>query len=276
MDGVAVELRAPDLPERVFRRVAELAYEVAGIKLPAEKRELVRSRLIKRVRHLHLDGFEDYLALVDSPRGQDELPRMIDALTTNKTNFFRESAHFDFLAEVVLPEARAARRLRIWSAACSSGEEPYTIAMVLAATIRDLESWDVRILATDISERMIDLAERGLYRKEQLEGVSPADRERFFSPAGGEFSVRNELRALVRFARLNLMQDWPMRGPFDLVFCRNVMIYFDKPTQERLVNRFFHLLRPGGYLAVGHSESLTPLSHPYQFIQPATYRRPLD
>ncbi len=274
MDGVAVELRVPDLPEHVFRRVAELAYQVAGIKLPPEKRELVRSRLVKRVRQLQLDGFEEYLGLVDSARGGDELPRMIDVLTTNKTNFFREPAHFDFLRDVVLPEARASRRLRVWSAACSSGEEPYTIAMVLHAAVPDLASWDVRILATDISARMIEAAQRGVYREDQLEGVSRADRGRFFSAAGAEFAVRSEPRRLVQFARLNLMQDWPMRGPFDLVFCRNVMIYFDKPTQERLVNRFFHLIRPGGYLAVGHSESLTPLSHPYQFVQPATYRRP--
>ena len=269
------DLRVPDLSDRAFRRVAELAHTVAGIKLPPEKRELVKSRLIKRVRALDAAGFDEYVALVE--RDPEELGRMIDVLTTNKTNFFREEAHFAFLRNEALPRIAArGRKLRVWSAACSSGEEPYTIAMVLRESLPDIDEWDARILATDISARMIAAATRGSYRADQLDGVDKALRARYFrgSEREGRFEAGDALKRLVTFARLNLMQDWPMRGPFDVVFCRNVMIYFDKPTQERLVNRFFDLICPGGYLFVGHSESLTPLEHRYQFVQPATYRRP--
>lgn len=272
---VMAEIKMPDLPEKVFQRVVELAYKVAGIHLTSEKRELVKSRLIKRMRKIAVTSFEDYLALVDAGNS-DELPRMIDILTTNKTNFFRESAHFDFMRQIVLPEIRQrGRRLRIWSAACSSGEEPYTIAMVLREEIPDIDSWDARVLASDISTRMIEAATNGVYRADLLSDVEPAQRMKYFQALDpGQYRAHDSLRRLISFARLNLMQDWPMRGPFDLIFCRNVMIYFDRPTQERLVNRFYDLLRPGGHLFVGHSESLTPLEHRYQFVRPATYRRP--
>ncbi len=269
------ELKPPDIGDRVFERVAELAYSIAGIRLTKDKRELVKSRLIKRIRALGLDGFDDYLARVEADRTGDELARMIDVLTTNKTNFFREPAHFDYLRAVVLPDARTrGRRIRIWSAACSSGEEPYTISMVLREEIHDLDAWDAKILASDISARMIEAATNGVYRVDQVEGIGDALRRKYFTGnAATGFSVAEPVRRVVSFARLNLMADWPMRGPFDVVFCRNVMIYFDKATQERLVNRFHELIRPGGFLFVGHSESLTPLEHSYEFVQPAIYRR---
>ncbi len=275
MTELLAEIRIPDLSDRVFQRVVALAYDVAGIRLGPEKRELVKSRLIKRVRQLSLAGFDEYLEYVDKDATGQELPRMIDVLTTNKTNFFREDAHFDFLKRVLLPEVTPKRRLRIWSAACSTGEEPYTIGIVLREAIPDVDAWDVKILASDISARVLEHATRGVYRADQVAECPAPIRTRYFTNApGGGCRVADNVRKMVNFARLNLMADWPMRGPFDMIFCRNVMIYFDRPTQEKLVGRFYELIRPGGYLAVGHSESLTPVKHSYEFVQPATYRRP--
>jgi len=264
-----------ELTDRAFRAIAELVHEVAGIHLGDGKRELVRARLGKRIGELGLGGFEEYVDLVRKDRTGKELLVMIDLLTTNKTSFFREPAHFAFLRETVIPSVRPGR-FRIWSAACSSGEEPYSIAIELLEDLRG-GGWDPRILATDISPSILALARRGIYRGDQLEDVPPPLRKKYFRPApeAGEdrWSVVPAVRALVRFARLNLMDPWPMKGPFDVIFCRNVMIYFDKPTQARLVARFHDLLRPGGWLFVGHSESLTNVDHPYEYVQPAVYRR---
>ena len=264
-----------ELTDNAFREIAELAHDVAGIHLGEGKRELVRARLGKRIAELGLPGFEEYVARVREDRSGKELLVMIDLLTTNKTSFFREPAHFTFLRETVIPSLRPGK-LRIWSAACSSGEEPYSIAIELLEDLRG-DAWDARILATDISPTILALARRGIYRGEQLEDVPDSLRKKYFRPApdtgADRWIVVPAVRRLVRFARLNLMDPWPMRGPFDVIFCRNVMIYFDKPTQARLVARFHELLRPGGWLFVGHSESLTNVDHPYEYVQPAIYRR---
>jgi chemotaxis protein methyltransferase CheR len=276
MVELVAALRTPELGERAFERVSAKLYDVAGIRLTAEKRELVRARLWKRMGQLGIKDFDTYVdTALGDPRGE-ELARMIDVLTTNKTNFFREEAHFEFLRSVVLPEVAArGARIRIWSAACSTGEEPYTIAMVLAEALAQLESWDVRILASDISARVLETARGGEYREEHVREVDPVLRSRYFQRTpGGTYRIAANLRNLVHFARLNLMEEWPMRGPFDVVFCRNVMIYFDRETQQRLVSRFRDLIRPGGYLIVGHSESLTSFRSDYEFVRPATYRRP--
>lgn len=265
-----------DLTERAFREIARLVHEVAGIHLVESKRELVRARLGKRLAELDLPDFERYVEYVRGDRTGNELLVMIDLLTTNKTSFFREPAHFAFLRETVIPRTRPGR-FRVWSAACSSGEEPYSIAIELLEDLRG-GGWDPRILATDISPSILALARRGIYRGEQLEDVPGPWRRKYFRPApeagADRWSVTPDVRRLVRFARLNLMDPWPMKGPFDVIFCRNVMIYFDKPTQARLVARFHDLLRPGGWLFVGHSESLTNVEHPYEYVQPAIYRRP--
>lgn len=266
-------LSSPELSTAQFRRVAKLTYTVAGINLGTGKEGLVRSRLTKRLRELDLPGFDPYLDLVErgSEAGKRELAQMIDALTTNKTSFFREPAHFEFMRQRMLPELGTGREpIRIWSAGCSTGEEPYTIGMVLRDAAAGGATRDARILATDISPRVVAQARAASYTDVQVADVPP-DARRWLTPAAGRWQVSDAVRSLVSFAHLNLMGEWPMQGPFDAIFCRNVMIYFDKPTQARLVDRFHALLRPGGYLFVGHSESLSGLDHRFQYVQPAVY-----
>ena len=261
-----------------FRAVATRLYEIAGIQLREGKEGLVKSRLAKRLRALGLPSYEAYLARVEADPA--ELAEMVDQLTTNKTNFFRERAHFDFLRDVLAAQWRAApaRPLRIWSAGCSTGEEPYTLAMVLRDAIPDLAQRDVRILATDLSRRVLAQARQGVYPDAATDGISPDELRRHFTRATTPngvpaWSAGPGLRQLITFAPLNLMERWPMRGPFDAIFCRNVMIYFDKGTQQTLVDRYHALLAPGGHLFVGHSESLSALRHRFAYVQPALYRK---
>lgn len=264
-----------DLRPQDFAAIRELLYRVSGIDLNEGKEGLVQTRLARRLRELGLAGYREYLDHVLADGTGSELSVMVDLLTTNKTDFFREEAHFSFLRSVVLPARPGpGMPLRIWSAGCSSGEEPYSIAILLREALPQAEADAARILGTDISERVLAVAREGVYTAAQLAGVEPALRRRYFSREGADaFRAAGPLRSMVRFARLNLMADWPMRGPFDVIFCRNVMIYFDRPTQERLVQRYWELLAPGGYLFTGHSESLNPLSHRFRYVQPAVYRR---
>ena len=264
---------APDLTADDFRRVCRIAYERAGLALPSGKEGLVRSRLAKRLRERSVTTFSGYFDLVERESNGDELVTLIDLLTTNKTDFFREPGHFDYLLNYIVPTCLSSGRpLRIWSAGCSSGEEAFTLAMVLSEALP--ARYDFRILATDICTRVVAIAKNGVYTAQQLDGVSATRRERWFAatPDGGA-AVRPELRAAISFVHLNLMAPWPMSGPFDVIFCRNVMIYFDKPTVTHLVARFYDLLAPGGHLFIGHSESLTAVEHRYKYIQPAVYIR---
>ncbi len=263
---------APDLSLDDFQRVRRIAYERAGLAIPEGKEGLVRSRVSKRLRERRISSFSAYLDTVEAEDG-DEMVRLIDLLTTNKTDFFREPAHFDFFLEKILPAVLATGKpLRIWSAGCSSGEEPYTLSMLLRESLPP--RYDARILATDICTRVVAAAKAGSYSAQQLADVSEARRKRWFTstPDGGG-TVVPELRAPISFALLNLMADWPMQGPFDLILCRNVMIYFDRPTITRLVDRFRQLLAPGGHLFIGHSESLTAIEHKYRYVQPAVYAK---
>ncbi|MFZ7125709.1 MAG: CheR family methyltransferase [Desulfobacterales bacterium] len=268
---------AADLSTEQFRAISDLVYQKAGIHLKTGKEALVRARLMKRLRVLGLRSITDYMKLIGGDGGQDEINFMVDVMTTNKTSFFREAAHFEFLCDRVLPELDGESRVRFWSAACSSGEEPYTLAMVLKEAVSDLHRRDFLILATDISRRMLDVAGRGVYTPDKVKDVPGDLLHKYFERkrgAGGEtYRVRRELRGLVRLAYLNLMQKWPMKGPFQAIFCRNVMIYFDRPTQQELVNRFHDLLAPGGYLFVGHSEGLSAIHHQFRYIKPAVYRK---
>jgi chemotaxis protein methyltransferase CheR len=199
---------------------------------------------------------------------------MMDVLTTNKTSFLREPKHFDYLCGHIVPGLKN-RKIRIWSAGCSSGEEPYSVAILLNETIQDLSRWDISILATDLSSRMLDHARRGTYDGDHLREVPPMLISKYFTCVETNpvrrYRVIESLRRLVRFARLNLMGEWPMKGPFDVIFCRNVMIYFDKPSQERLIDRFWGLLRPEGVLFIGHAESLAGSHHKFRYVQPAVY-----
>ena len=262
---------APDLSVDDFNRARRIAYERAGLAIPDGKEGLVRARLGKRLRDRNVTTFGAYLDLVELERGGEELTALIDLLTTNKTDFFREPAHFDFLVDQIVPVyLSTGLQLRIWSAGCSSGEEAYTLAIVLREALP--AGFDFRILATDISTRVVAMAKKGVYSAPQLAGVSAERRARWFAPTpDGGAIVRPELRASISFAHLNLMAPWSMAGPFDAIFCRNVMIYFNKPTVTTLVRRFHDLLSHGGHLFVGHAESLTAIEHEYRYIQPAVY-----
>lgn len=275
---VETSLLGIELSDDQFQQVRDLAYKLAGINLSAGKEGLVKARLLKRMRALHIHSFDEYLDMVGESEHQDELWSMIDVLTTNKTSFFRESRHFDFVRDRIVPAARmSGQPLRIWCAGCSSGEEPYTLAIVIREAWPETTSEQVRILATDISMRMLDLARDGVYSQENLADLPTDLRQRHFAAVNCKgricWQVKPETRRLVQFARLNLMDDWPMRGLFDAVFCRNVMIYFDKPTQQHLISRFGAVIRPGGHLFVGHSESLSTWSHEFRYVQPAVYSR---
>jgi chemotaxis protein methyltransferase CheR len=274
---MAFKLPTLDLTPAQFTRIARLVHDLCGIDLQAGKEGLVRTRLARRLHVLGLSGFTEYLELLESDASARELVVLVDAISTNKTSFFRESAHFEYLRHRVLPDLLATGRpLRFWSAGCSSGEEPYTLAFLLHEMAPDLHRRDVRILATDVSTSMVARARAGVYDAANVGEVPPAALRRFFSrePGPGEkYRVKQPVRSMVRFARLNLIASWPMRGPFDLIFCRNVMIYFDRPTQARLVHRFHRLLAPHGQLLVGHSESLSSLEHHFRYVQPAVYAK---
>jgi chemotaxis protein methyltransferase CheR len=273
---MASELFAMDLTSAQFDTIRSLLYETCGIKLAKGKESLVKSRLMRRIRVLGLSGFDEYLDHLESDTANGEHIALIDALTTNKTSFFREYDHFTFLRERILPHLLSEKRsLRIWSAGCSTGEEPYSIAMELIKAIPDIAYRDVRVLATDISTRVLKTAQDGAYGLDEVRDVPASLLQKYFTCSGAKnervYRINENLRKMVRFAPLNLMGHWPMKGPFDVIFCRNVMIYFEKPTQQWLVQRFWHLLESGGYLLVGHSESLTASAHKFRYVQPATY-----
>ena len=276
LKNLSTDFYSLKLSSHQFDKISRLVYQVSGIDLHEGKEELVKARLLKRLRHLRLSGFDHYLKYLTNDKSGTEIRAMVDVLTTNKTNFFRESEHLDFLRDEIVP-GLSREPIRIWSAGCSSGEEPYSIAIVLSQSIPDIEKRDVRILATDISDRMMERARQGLYDGETLRSVPPQLKHKYFmnTEIAGvrKYRVVSQLQSMVCFAKLNLMEEWPMRGLFDVIFCRNVMIYFDKPTQENLVRRFWSMLREGGYLLVGHSESLTFLAHDYRYLKPAVYQK---
>lgn len=260
-----------------FAAIRALVRQHTGIALAPSKRELVYSRLVRRLRKLGLPSFSAYLSRLEAG-DPAEFEEFTNALTTNLTAFFRESHHFDYLANTVIPalaERNAAnRRIRIWSAGCSTGEEPYSIAMTLLESAVNLRGWDIRVLATDLDSNVVAHAAQGLYREERFEKMPAARRHRWFQEMpGGQWQAKAELKDLVRFKGLNLMHDWPMRGQFDVIFCRNVVIYFDKETQRNLFSRMARLQRPGDWLFIGHSESLFKVSEHYQLVGKTIYRR---
>jgi len=264
-----------------FRRIAALAHRESGIRLNPEKQLMVQSRLRHRLRALKVPDFAAYTDLVCSDDGMGERRFMISALTTNVSNFFREAHHLDLVAKHLLPTFRArmakGERMRIWSAGCSNGQEPYTIAMFLLRHEPRLADADFRILATDIDPKVIAFARKGKYSHAQLSGVSAEDRATFTTEAGVDDDGRimaRKLRDLVSFQELNLFAEWPMKYPFDLIFCRNVVIYFDLETQERLWPRFHGALAQGGLFMLGHSERIAePSRYGFTSIGPTAYRK---
>jgi chemotaxis protein methyltransferase CheR len=249
-----------------FRKIAQIVHTHAGIYLPEGKAALVYSRLAKRLRALGLRTFRDYCKLVETAEGVDERQAMTAALTTNVTRFLREPHHFQHLEEEVMPRlaarARAGGRVRLWSAACSNGQEPYSMAISVLTGLPEACELDVKILATDIDPNMIAEGKAGLYNDDALSPLSLAARRRWFQKApddaaGQRWEVAPELRSLVAFRELNLVGAWPMKGRFDVIFCRNVVIYFDDETQDQVWSRFVPALDDDGILYIGHSERVT-------------------
>jgi len=263
-----------------FRKIVQLVMDTAGIVLSDRKRPFVQGRLGRRLRVLGLADFRQYCNLLETPAGNDERGMLINAITTNHTAFFREPHHFTFLTKTILPTVAAAAgnsqsgRLRIWSAGCSSGEEPYTIAMTLRDHQPSLAGWDVKILATDLDTNVVAHAAAGIYDAERMESVPSTLRKRFVTElADGRSQMNDDLYSLITFSPLNLLQKWPMKGPFDVIFCRNVVIYFDKPTQRTLFDRYAEMLKPDGWLFIGHSESLLNVTDRFNLVGRTTYRR---
>jgi chemotaxis protein methyltransferase CheR len=273
------------LTERDFRKISKLVYEHCGINLHVGKKELIRARLAKRLRRGNFNTFSEYMKHVFDDKTGKEFSVLIDSLSTNLTSFFREGQHFEFLRSRFIPslmEQKAKKRdfrIRTWSAGCSSGEEPYSIAITLLDAVEGRGRWDIKILGTDISTSMLEVARMGVYDKQRVNPVSPMQRQKYLLSSQKDkqsvFEVSRSLRDIVLFKYLNLMGDWPINpsGGVDFIFCRNVMIYFDKPTQENLVNRFWNLLASGGVLFTGHSESLTGIKHKFKYIQPTIYMK---
>ena len=270
------------LSDAEFARLSAFIYNVAGIKMPPAKRIMLQSRLQKRLRDLGMDSFKEYTDYVLSDRGkQDELIHMLDVVSTNKTDFFREPVHFEFLKSTVLPlheQENAGRPIKIWSAACSSGEEPYTIAMTVAEYQRMGVQRDYTILGTDLSTKVLKMAENAVYRMERVEGIPLEILHRYFlrSKDRENPTVRiiPELRRHVKLQRMNFMdENYPINEIFDVIFCRNVLIYFDRPTQEKVIGKLCTKLKPGGYFFLGHSESIMNMDLPLQSVKPTIFRR---
>ena len=263
-----------------FRQIADMMNHDAGIAFAEAKAPLVYSRLVKRLRLLGVESFKQYCELVEGPHGADERQNMVAALTTNVTRFFREPHHFEHLKAHVLPdlldEVRRGGSLRIWSAGCSTGEEPYSIALTILSLMGDAHRFDIKILATDINKRVLNQAHRGEYEESALGPVSRQQRAAWFVPGAerkGEkiWSAGKELRALVTFRELNLKADWPMKQAYHAVFCRNVVIYFEEHIRSQIWDGIASLLAPQGWLYIGHSERIS-LSGPFDLKGYTTYR----
>ncbi len=274
-----------NLTDIEFSKLADLVHRHCGINLREGKRDLVRARLAKLTRVGGFDSAKEYLDHVTADPSGNGFTGLIDALSTNLTSFFRESNHFDYLEHTLLPKLMAdkkrlgTQRLRGWSAGCSSGEEPHTLAMVLLEATRGgiKGGWDTKLLASDISTRVLATAKRGLYDQKRIAEIPESLRSKYVIAERHEGrlfgQMSPEIQSMISFRQVNLMQSWPFTGPFDFIFCRNVMIYFDKPTQQKLIGRFHDLMAIGGTLFTGHSESLTGIKHDFKYVAPTIYVR---
>lgn len=264
-----------------FDAIAQLAYRESGLQLAVEKISMIQSRLRHRLRALNMTDFDHYSAFVCSDEGVDERRHMISALTTNVSHFFREKHHFDILqsriSDMLLPKLKSGEKVRIWSAGCSNGQEAFSVAMTLADTIPNVLDLDIRILATDIDPNVVKFATAACYPERLTSGIPEPLLKKYFSRSSGNgetvFKANDELRQLIAFRELNLLSQWPMKQKMDIIFCRNVVIYFDLDTQNRLWPRFHQMLKPDGYLFLGHSERIADTDMTgFQTDGPTTYR----
>ncbi|HVJ07077.1 MAG TPA: protein-glutamate O-methyltransferase CheR [Acidisarcina sp.] len=264
------------MSEHEFEEIREMCYQHCGINLQG-KEVLVFARLSNQVRKMGLSSFREYCEKVKGDSSGQLMASMIDVLTTNHTSFFREPQHFEFLRKKILPALKPSDSISVWSAACSSGEEPFSIAISLLEELGEKAASRIHILATDVSTRMLKKAERGCYPEDSFSGIPMEMLHRYLlkglGPSRGVYKVKEKVRALIEFRHANLMESFAHLGRFSVIFCRNVMIYFDQPTQQRLVHRLADCLLPGGYLLVGHSESLNSTRQPLRYIAPAIYRK---
>ncbi|ATG76203.1 CheR family methyltransferase [Pseudoalteromonas sp. 1_2015MBL_MicDiv] len=262
--------------DRDFKEIADLVYNACGIVLGEHKREMVYSRLARRIRERNFVDFKSYLAFLKKNKDQ-EFDAFINAITTNLTSFFREIHHFEFikseLIPVLLKTNKHSKRVRFWSAGCSTGEEPYSLAMTLNAAFPS--DWDVKILATDLDSNVLAKAQSGMYTAANVNGLSEQQLKRWFlkSKDGEAYKVKPKLQECIAFKRLNLLQEWPMKGPFDLILCRNVVIYFDKETKDQLFERYANILSEQGHLFLGHSESMGKEHSQYKNLGKTMYQK---
>lgn len=275
-------IRYQQLNDGLFQKFSDLVYEKTGIFLKPEKKELLNARLGKRLRATGITSFKQYYEYVINDRSGDELVHLIDNVSTNFTSFFRENSHFEILSSTVLPafvkEGRGkSKEILLWSSASSSGEEPYTMAMVVEDFVSRHPGMRYRIMATDISTRVLAQAKRGVYADERVIKVPTPFLKKYFQKgvgnSDGYVKVKDELRRMVHFDRFNLMGDFPWRAAIDVIFCRNVMIYFNRETQQELVSKFHEALTPGGYLFIGHSESISGLKHNFTQVDATAYMK---
>lgn len=248
------------MTETDYRFISQTVYDECGIVLTEQKKDMVYSRLARRIRALKLPNFSRYIEYLENNKDK-EFVEFINAITTNLTSFFREPHHFDFLKQTILPEMKRNhqldRRVRIWSAGCSTGMEPYTIAMTMANAFP--KGWDFKILATDLDTNVLATAKEGIYQGQSVTGINDEILANHFlhDKEGERYKVKDRLRKMITFKQLNLLEPWPMKGEFDVIFCRNVVIYFDLETKNKLFERYAQLLRPNGYLILGHSETMS-------------------
>jgi chemotaxis protein methyltransferase CheR len=277
--------REDDLTEELFNKICKYIYQKARINLGKNKMELVRARFGKVIRQRKMSGFHEYFKWMQSDTTGEALREVMNAISTNLTSFFRENDHFIFLSKTLIPglEQKNARtggkfRLRGWSAGCSTGEEVHTMAMTINESVTRREEWDVKLLATDIDTEVVAHGQRGVYGKDRISGIPPALVKKYLEPCTDEkghpaYLMKQELRRMITFRHLNLFSDWPFRNKFNFIFCRNVMIYFDRETQEGLINKYYDNLAAGGYLFIGHSESLNGINHRFEYVKPTIYMR---
>lgn len=265
--------------EKDFNYLRKVANEYSGITVSDDKYDMYYARIAKRVRLLGLNNFSEYCTYLKNNHAK-EFTNFINSITTNLTSFFRENYHFEYLEKEIIPEFKkkyaAKKSLRVWCSAASTGEEPYSIAITLAENF-NLDNWDIKFLATDIDSNVLDTARNGIYEIQRISNLSKSRKNRWFRKGAGEnkgiVRVDDALKKLIAFKRLNLIQEWPIKNKFDIIFCRNVFIYFDGPTKEMILERFYDLLNDDGYLILGHSESIHSMNTAYEAVGHTIYRK---